>query len=189
MPGKDSLYIETGTWLLLLWIALFSAIQIPRVRSWQCIDHNDVIISAMASQITNLAIVYSIVDISTKTPKLCATGLCEGNSQVTGKFPAKMASNAENASIWWHHHVIMGIPALVREICIVTSHKYPSPILLPAIKINWFDQVYIDHKCDVSHSPNGGNMRFMKYSWYKNRKSGSQRKIWVYRICRLQNIT
>ena len=38
-----------------------------------------------------------------KTSKLLLTGLCEGNSPVTGGFPS--ASNAENASIWWPHHV------------------------------------------------------------------------------------
>ena len=43
---------------------------------------------------------------SKKTSKLRVTGLCEGNSQVTGNFPAQMASNAENISIWWRHHVI-----------------------------------------------------------------------------------
>ena len=32
--------------------------------------------------------------------------LCEGMSTVTGEFPAQRASNAENASIWWRHHVI-----------------------------------------------------------------------------------
>ena len=42
---------------------------------------------------------------SKKTPKLRVTGLCEGNSPVTGEFPAQMASNAENVSIWWRHHV------------------------------------------------------------------------------------
>ena len=42
---------------------------------------------------------------SKKTPKLCVTGLCAGNSPVTGKFPVQMASNAENVSIWWRHHV------------------------------------------------------------------------------------
>ena len=41
---------------------------------------------------------------SKKTSKLRLTGLCEGNSQVTGEFPAQRASNAENASIWWRHH-------------------------------------------------------------------------------------
>ena len=30
-----------------------------------------------------------------KTSKLCVIGLCAGNSQVTGEFPAQMASNAE----------------------------------------------------------------------------------------------
>ena len=40
-----------------------------------------------------------------ETSKLRATGLCEGNSPVTGEFPAQRASNAENVSIWWRHHV------------------------------------------------------------------------------------
>ena len=41
---------------------------------------------------------------SKKLPKLRVTGLCEGNSPVTGEFPAQRASNAENVSIWWRHH-------------------------------------------------------------------------------------
>ena len=41
---------------------------------------------------------------SKKTSKLRVTGLCVGNSPGTGEFPAQMASNAENVSIWWHHH-------------------------------------------------------------------------------------
>ena len=41
---------------------------------------------------------------SKKTSKLCVTGLCAGNSPETGEFPAQMASNAENVSIWWRHH-------------------------------------------------------------------------------------
>ena len=39
-----------------------------------------------------------------KTSKLRVTGLCVGNSPETGEFPAQMASNAENVSIWWRHH-------------------------------------------------------------------------------------
>ena len=42
---------------------------------------------------------------SKKTSKLRATGLCVGNSPGTGEFPAQRASNAENVSIWWRHHV------------------------------------------------------------------------------------
>ena len=37
---------------------------------------------------------------SKKTSKLRATGLCTGNSPMTGEFPAQMVSNAENVSIW-----------------------------------------------------------------------------------------
>ena len=43
---------------------------------------------------------------SKKTSKLRVTGLCAGNSPETGEFPAQMASNAENDSIWWRHHGI-----------------------------------------------------------------------------------
>ena len=41
---------------------------------------------------------------SKKTSKLRVTGLCVGNSPVTGEFPAQRASNAENVSNWWRHH-------------------------------------------------------------------------------------
>ena len=41
---------------------------------------------------------------SKKTSKLRVTGLCAGNSPVTGEFPAHMASNAEHVSIWWRHY-------------------------------------------------------------------------------------
>ena len=42
---------------------------------------------------------------SKKASKIHVTGLCAGNSPVTGEFPAQMASNAENVSIWWRHRV------------------------------------------------------------------------------------
>ena len=96
----------------------------------------DVIMTTMASQITSLTVVYLTVffrRISKKTSKLRVTGICVGNSPgpvnsphrgpvtrkmfpfddvitnspVTGEFPAQKASNAENVSIWWHHH---GVP-------------------------------------------------------------------------------
>ena len=42
---------------------------------------------------------------SKKTSKLRITGLCTGHSPGTGEFPAQIASNAENVSIWWRHRV------------------------------------------------------------------------------------
>ena len=41
---------------------------------------------------------------SKKTSKLRVTGLCTWSPPVTGEFPAQMASNAKNVSIWWRHH-------------------------------------------------------------------------------------
>ena len=76
---------------------------------WDC-NYSDVIMGAMASQITNLAIVYSTVYSGAdqrKHQSFRVTGLCVGNSPVTGEFPAQMASNAENVSIWWRHHIML----------------------------------------------------------------------------------
>ena len=72
------------------------------IRAWnfECsygwwFHYNDFIMGAMASQITSLAIVYSTVYLKKKTSKLCVTGLCEGNSPVTGGIPTQRASNAK----------------------------------------------------------------------------------------------
>ena len=45
-----------------------------------------------------------VQSILKKAPKLRVTGLCEGNSPVTGEFPTQRTSNAQNDSIWWRHH-------------------------------------------------------------------------------------
>ena len=57
---------------------------------------------------------------SKKTPKLRVTSLCAGNSPGTGEFPAQMASNAENVSIWWRHHVMTASLCLLSIISIAT---------------------------------------------------------------------
>ena len=41
----------------------------------------------------------------TSTPRV--TGLCAGNSPVTGEFPEQRASNTENVSIWWRYHAFL----------------------------------------------------------------------------------
>ena len=43
---------------------------------------------------------------SKETSKLRVSGLFAGNSPGTDEFLAQMASNAENVSIWWRHHVV-----------------------------------------------------------------------------------
>ena len=58
---------------------------------------------------------------SKKTSKLRVTGLCVGNSLEAGEFPAQMASNAENVSIWWRHH-----DHKILIIAIIICHKDPT---------------------------------------------------------------
>ena len=69
------------------------------------IHYSDVIMDAVASQITDVSnICWTVCSgRSTKTSRLRATFLCEGNLPVTDGFPSQRASNAENDSIWWRH--------------------------------------------------------------------------------------
>ena len=57
---------------------------------------------AIASQITSLMIVYSTADQS-KHQSSASLAFVWG---IAGEFPAQRASNAENDSIWWRHHVM-----------------------------------------------------------------------------------
>ena len=70
-----------------------------------CPHYNDVIMGAMASQ-SPASRLFTQQCRSKKTSKLRVTGLCAGNSPGTGEFPAQMASNAENVSIWWRHYAV-----------------------------------------------------------------------------------
>ena len=77
----------------------------------------------------------------THTPKLRVTGLSEGNSPVTGEFPAQRASNAENVSIWWRW------PSCYFLIWIVTmaSHWY-AIIAGPLFSgIHWSHEEFPSH--------------------------------------------
>ena len=60
---------------------------------------------------------------SKKTSKLRVTGLCAGNSPVTGEFLAQKASNAEIVSIWWRHHVYAKFAG--RTIAVDSSQRVP----------------------------------------------------------------
>ena len=63
---------------------------------------------------------------SKKTLKLRVTGLCVGNSPMTGEFPAQITSYAKNVSIWWRHHVDP-LPSLAINDCecfsLIRSHS------------------------------------------------------------------
>ena len=72
--------------------------------------YNDVIMSAIASRITNLTIVYSTVysDADQRTHQSSASlAFVRGVHRWPVNSPAQRASNAENVSIWWRHHVLL----------------------------------------------------------------------------------
>ena len=72
---------------------------IPSEELWY--HHSDVIMGAMASQITSLAFVYSIVYSGEIKENIKAPR----HWPVAGEFPAQMASNTEN--VCWRHHVFL----------------------------------------------------------------------------------
>ena len=70
------------------------AVNIFGTQSWYYFHYSDVIMSTMAPQINGVSIVCSTVgsgeDKTIKqVSKLRVTGLCAGNSPVTGEFPAQ----------------------------------------------------------------------------------------------------
>ena len=84
---------------------------------------------------------------SKKISKLRVTGLCAGNSPETGKFPAQMASNGENVSIWWRHHdkntTLLGKPAPGRSSVIRAT---ASPQNTPELPIKILPACQCDRK-------------------------------------------
>ena len=68
----------------------------------------------MASQITSLTIIYSII----------YSGVDQRKHQSSASLAfMQMASNAENVSIWWRHHGIV----MLGYIPILTGHPAKSP--------------------------------------------------------------
>ena len=64
---------------------------------------------ATASHITDVSIIYWIVvqaqiKENIKAPRHWP--LEGGNSPLTNEFAAQRANNAENAFIWWRHHIV-----------------------------------------------------------------------------------
>ena len=76
-----------------------NALSKTHIPSLADFHYSDIMMDAMLSQI-----VYSGAD-QNKYESSASLAICAGNSPVTGEFPAQMASNAENVSIWWRHHV------------------------------------------------------------------------------------
>ena len=118
--------------------------------------------SATASQITILTIVYSTVysGADQRNIKLRVTDFCVGNSPLAGEFPAQRASNAENVSIWWRHHVfhhpLVRLNNRVDYIAekLINTHTYAcAQHCILIICISW-----------VGRSDNWGNVTYRIYT-------------------------
>ena len=72
---------------------------------------------------------------SKKTSKLCVTGLCVGNSPVTGEFPAQMASNGENVSIRWRHHEVNSLWLVECVTCVTVELGYHWHQVIPLSRL------------------------------------------------------
>ena len=80
-----------------------------------------------------------------KTSKFRVTGLCAGNSPGTSEFPAQMASNAENVSIWWRHHVVNNHDYVMAHSTLLTfsegtstSRRWFHPQMTSHVELSWW---------------------------------------------------
>ena len=87
----------------IFWIKLNNYPWLPKEH-----HYNDVTMSAMASQITSLTIVYSTVIRAQFQEKIKAPR----HWPLWGEFPAQMASNVETFSIWWRRHAFKIIQSI-----------------------------------------------------------------------------
>ena len=106
------------------------------------VHHTDVIMSLIASQITNLTIVYSTVysdadqwKHQTYAPLTFVQGIHRDQW-----LPRTRASNAENVSIWWRHHATIVFPMfdITHTPCIgqiLTRHRFLTN--LPFSRWRW----------------------------------------------------
>ena len=128
IPGKTVFLIETAPWTpLLIWCILvkdMDELLHPSLR-WRHNGH----VSVSNHQPHDCLLNRLLRCRSKKTSKLRVTGLCVGNSPGTGEFPAQMASNAENVSIWWRHH-----DSFPWNIIIYPYHNFNGSLHKPSLK-------------------------------------------------------
>ena len=88
------------------------------------VHYSGIIISTMASQMTGMSTVCSIVCTCThqrKHQSSASLAFCEGKPPVTGGFPSQRASYMETVSIWQRHHDIRHVRS-----CYIASRQPKS---------------------------------------------------------------
>ena len=158
----------------------------------------------MASQITSLTIVYLIVYLGADQTKyhssallaLCAgnspvtTGLCVGNSPVTGEFPAQRASNAENVSISWRHHVDVGKSHFAVVCAVIITNQFNS-IQTQASHKNGDPYVIRNSGwMSINTMPKTERRRYSAHMVWNFNKNNDEQNIWfdlVFKIVKYEN--
>ena len=82
---------------------------------------------------------------SKKISKLRVIGLCAGNSPETGEFPAQMASNAENVSIWWRHDRVSYVWCITQILHRRYGYKWNVRPLIRELLLLWLQILYHEH--------------------------------------------
>ena len=81
---------------------------------------------------------------SKTTSKLRVTGLCVGNSPVTGECPAQKSSDAENVFIRWHHHDGVGYdPINIGVSSFLAGHAHFERKSLNPIRRTHFNRFFV----------------------------------------------
>ena len=120
------------------------------IKHGRLMHYIDVIMTAMASQITSLTVVYSIVYSGADQRKQqSSTSLAfVGEFIGTGEFPAQRASNAEIVSIWWRHHITK------------MSQIASADIITPSNLCNSCETIYSENHVIICQGSPQRNQRF-----------------------------
>ena len=106
--------------------------------------YSDVIMLEMVSQIASLTIVYSTVYSGVdqrKHQSFTSLAFVRGNYTVTGEFPAQMASNPANVSVWRSNH--RQYVSVCSDNGILTPGSKPSPeSMLTEFRETIWQQIY-----------------------------------------------
>ena len=107
-------------------------------------DHyNDIIMSAMAPPITSLTIVCSTVYSDQKEHQSSTSmAFVRGIHRWPVNSSHKKASNAENVSIWWRHHVLTPRRIFQCDITVVIVYITQHPILAVALLDKFGSRIY-----------------------------------------------
>ena len=103
----------------LFWLIRKSSKDMGADRNVQCMPrhYGDVIMTTIASQITSLTVVYSIVysDADQRKHQSSASLAFVWGIHRDRWIPAQRVSYAENVSIWWRHHGLCTVFWFIRK--------------------------------------------------------------------------